>query len=68
MKIQKLPVLILSLMLAFLLSSCSTSRKSSKSQKRYHQRCDCSRFSELGSNEVITIDWVAYHEGQTNSE
>lgn len=69
MKILKSPFLIIFLLLTLLLTSCFSSGKSRKSDKRYHQRCDCSRFSELSNNsELKTIDWVAYHAGQTDTK
>jgi hypothetical protein len=54
------------LILALMVSSCASSRKSRKSPKRYNrERCDCSRFSEMVSNnKVTTVDWFACNGGQ----
>ncbi len=68
MRVQKLTFLMIILMLILMFTSCFSSGKSRKSGKRYHQRCDCSRFSELTSNEVTTVDWAAHHGRQTDSE
>lgn len=69
MKINKALFLTAFVVLTLMLGSCTTSRKSHKNYKRYHnKRCDCSRFSVLSSNEVSTLDWVAQHDGQADTK
>lgn len=58
------------LILALMVSSCASSRKGHKSPKRYNrERCDCSRFSEIVSNnKVYTVDWLACYGGQNATQ
>lgn len=58
------------LIVMLMLSSCYSSRKGRKSSNRFHrERCDCSRFSNMVQHEkTCTIDWIAQHGGEENTQ